>query len=98
MNSIKKGKITFNGDFIISEDVTGPLQYDMTVVRCSTDLSRCENYDKLSFKKICNKIADKDAIWTPFIANIKPKFECPLKKVIISKCMYFILLKLFYNK
>lgn len=46
--------------------------------------STCDDHETMKMDNVCDRLSEKNAIWTPLFKIIKPKLACPIKKVIRS--------------
>lgn len=51
----------------------------MEVTRCNIDMSHCEQHDRLVIPKLCSKVHESNALWSPLVKGIQPRIGCPLK-------------------
>lgn len=57
-------------------------KFHMKVTKCTIDLTSCDYYDTFRIHDFCDKLAAKNAIWTPTVNTIVPPILCPLTQVI----------------
>lgn len=58
-------------------------QANWIVERCASReaLDTCSHFAEFKTKKFCNLLMGTDKAWSSFADCVKPKFQCPLKKV-----------------
>lgn len=49
--------------------------------RCTMDMTQCEDFNKLTIPGVCERLNDKDMIWSDLTAMFKPKIKCPIQMV-----------------
>lgn len=49
--------------------------------RCTTDMTHCEDFNKLSIPGVCERANDKGMLWSDFVGMFKPKIKCPIQMV-----------------
>lgn len=65
----------------------------MKITKCTIDMQNCDIYDHLNVNNFCERISQKNALWSPLASNIVPPVSCPLKIVCL---LNFLFLKLKY--
>nr|XP_022900808.1 uncharacterized protein LOC111413903 [Onthophagus taurus]XP_022900809.1 uncharacterized protein LOC111413904 [Onthophagus taurus] len=67
---------------VVKQTIPADLKVDLTLTRCNTKDSpdTCENYQKITIKKMCDLIPAKNKPWTPFMDIMTPQMSCPIKK------------------
>lgn len=53
----------------------------MKASKCSPDLVQCDVDDTFNVQNFCKKLTEKNALWSPLVANIKPPIKCPIQSV-----------------
>lgn len=64
------------------QDVTEPVQFHMKYFKCTLDsVGSCDDHETMKFDNVCDRLSEKNALWTPLLKIINPKMSCPIKKV-----------------
>lgn len=45
------------------------------------DLTHCDGFDTMTVDNFCEKLTEKNALWSHLTSIIKPPLKCPLKAV-----------------
>lgn len=51
----------------------------MKIIKCTIDLTRCDYYDTYKMSNICPKLIEKNAMWSKYLAAIRPPLDCPIR-------------------
>lgn len=80
--------LRFDGNLTVKKDVQGPIEIHYSLTRCGFDRTNCEDFDKIIFKNICEKIRDRTSVFT-HADQITPRITCPVKSVGLRKLIFF---------
>lgn len=83
-----ESNLRLNGNLTIKKDIHGPIEIQLSLTRCGFDRSNCEDYDKIIFKNICEKIRDRKSIFAQ-LDYITPRITCPFKSVCSRKIICY---------
>lgn len=87
-----ESNLRFDGNLTVKKDVHGPIEIHLSLTRCGLDRSNCEDYDKVIFKNICEKVRDRKSIFKE-ADQITPRITCPIKSVSFGKlisCNFYV--------
>jgi len=71
-------KLLYSADFVIHEDIPGPIEISLEVNRCSLNLKKCEKYPTVRTIGFCEAFKKK-AIYADSLTAFKPPLQCPIK-------------------
>lgn len=56
---------------------------ELAIDKCRNkeNLNSCFRFNTYKSNEFCEAAVAKDQFWSPFLNCLKPKYECPLKKV-----------------
>ena len=73
------GSLLFSGGLTVSQDILGDIDLVIESSHCSLDLTKCEKFNNINIKGMCDKFKDENAVYSNMFTSIRPKFECPIK-------------------
>ncbi|VVC29607.1 Hypothetical protein CINCED_3A001187 [Cinara cedri] len=75
-----RGKYVINGNATIQ---TSELIDRVSVIfnRCNKEGINCEYFQNWNFNDVCQKLLEKNQIWSSWYGSFKPPLTCPINKV-----------------
>lgn len=77
-SSESASKLFFSGSFVVSRNISGPLELLIDVNQCDISMKQCDKYPSLRIPAFCQKLKDKKAFYYEAVSAVIPPFECPL--------------------
>lgn len=74
---VRNNVYIFNGDIVVTRNITFPIALSVDVHRCTLDKTHCEYYDHLTISKMCTKAKDAKQLWANIVSSIHPTPSCP---------------------
>ena len=72
-------RIVQSGHFQIFEEITPPIEAYITINKCDKTYKTCQLFVHIHLDHICQKLNDKNSMWSSFYNKIEPKVQCPVK-------------------
>lgn len=72
--------VSFNGTFLVLEDIHGIMNMELVSTRCTMQHKQCEKFSKLKFDDVCGNFFRNKILGDRFVSGVKPTLECPFKK------------------
>lgn len=72
-------QILFQGDIIVSEEISGNIDFVLENYKCNLDMTKCDQAINQNIPEICKKFKEKNTFYSKAFQSIQPPMECPIK-------------------